>query len=99
MSTEPADPAPDEAWELAAAASLRPEPFGALAYHFGTRRLVFLKTRPLAAVVADLGGHADVRTALAAAGIGPADEPAYLAALGGLARSGIITRRALEVVS
>ena len=24
--------------------SLRPEPFGALAYHFGTRRLSFLKT-------------------------------------------------------
>jgi putative mycofactocin binding protein MftB len=23
--------------------SLRPEPFGALAYHYGTRRLVFLK--------------------------------------------------------
>ncbi len=31
--------------------ALRPEPFGALAYHFGTRRLSFLKTRKLLAVV------------------------------------------------
>ena len=29
--------------------ALRPEPFGALAYHFGTRRLSFLKSRKLLA--------------------------------------------------
>ena len=33
----------DEPWRLDDAVSLRPEPFGALAYHFGTRRLSFLK--------------------------------------------------------
>ena len=30
------------------------EPFGALAYHFGTRRLSFLKSRTLLAVVEGL---------------------------------------------
>jgi len=28
-----------EAWRLDGSVALRPEPFGALAYHFGTRRL------------------------------------------------------------
>jgi len=35
-------------WRLNPAVALRPEPFGALAYHFGNRRLSFLKTRALA---------------------------------------------------
>ena len=34
--------------------SLRPESFGALAYHFGTRRLSFLKSRTLLDVVESL---------------------------------------------
>ena len=33
----------DEAWALSPSVALRPEPFGALAYHFGNRRLTFLK--------------------------------------------------------
>ena len=33
-----------EAWRLDGSVALRPEPFGALAYHFGTRKLSFLKT-------------------------------------------------------
>ena len=35
----------NRAYRLNPAVSLRPEPFGALAYHFGNRRLSFLKTR------------------------------------------------------
>jgi putative mycofactocin binding protein MftB len=32
-------------WALDPQVALRPEPFGALAYNFTTRRLSFLKTR------------------------------------------------------
>jgi putative mycofactocin binding protein MftB len=45
--------------------ALRPEPFGALAYHFGTRRLSFLKTRTLLAVVQALADHLTAREACA----------------------------------
>ena len=41
----------DRALELAPRVALRPEPFGALAYHYDTRRLVFLKDRDLVRVV------------------------------------------------
>jgi len=33
----------DAAWRLHPQVALRPEPFGALLYHFGTRRLSFLQ--------------------------------------------------------
>jgi len=33
----------DSACELHPQVALRPEPFGALAYHYGNRKLVFLK--------------------------------------------------------
>ena len=39
------------AYRLNPAATLRPELFGALAYHFGNRRLSFLKSRQLVTVV------------------------------------------------
>jgi putative mycofactocin binding protein MftB len=41
----------ERGWALDPQVALRPEPFGALAYHFGTRRLSFLKTPTLRAVV------------------------------------------------
>jgi putative mycofactocin binding protein MftB len=44
----------DRGWRLAPQVALRPEPFGALAYHFGTRRLSFLKSRILFDVVTTL---------------------------------------------
>ena len=45
---------------------MRPEPFGALLYHFGTRRLSFLKDRRLLDVVRRLDGATSVDEALAA---------------------------------
>ena len=48
---------------------MRPEPFGALLYHFGTRRLSFLKTPQLVDVVTGLEHHPDVHAALDAAGV------------------------------
>ncbi|MGZ4444278.1 MAG: mycofactocin biosynthesis chaperone MftB [Nocardioidaceae bacterium] len=45
----------DQAWRLGDSVELRPEPFGALAYDFRTRRLAFLKTSELAHVARRLG--------------------------------------------
>jgi putative mycofactocin binding protein MftB len=73
--------------------SVRPEPFGALVYHFGTRKLSFLKTLPLVEVVTGLASHPDVHSAIAAAGVAEAQRPAYLKALAGLAASGTIEPR------
>jgi putative mycofactocin binding protein MftB len=73
--------------------ALRPEPFGALVYHFGTRRLSFLKTPQLVAVVSGLADQPDVHAALDAAGVDPAQRPAYLRALAGLAGNGTIVAR------
>ena len=70
--------------------AVRPEPFGALVYHFGTRRLSFLKTPQLVAVVCGLADHPDVHAAIDAAGVESAQRPAYLQALAGLADNGTI---------
>jgi putative mycofactocin binding protein MftB len=80
----------DEIWALDHAVALRPEPFGALAYHFGNRKLVFLKRPDLVAVVRALGEGLLVRDALVSAGVAETNWPAYLAALGGLAESRMI---------
>jgi putative mycofactocin binding protein MftB len=73
--------------------ALRPEPFGALVYHFGTRRLSFLKTQQLVDVVSGLERHPDVHSALDAAGVAEEQLPAYLRALAGLAANGTIEER------
>ncbi|KQW47379.1 mycofactocin system protein MftB [Nocardioides sp. Root1257] len=83
----------DEQWALAPSVALRPEPFGALAYHFGNRKLIFLKRPELVAVVRALGEADDVRAALVAAGVPEAGWPSYLAALEGLAASDMIRAR------
>ena len=83
----------DEAWTLSPGVALRPEPFGALAYHFGNRRLTFLKRPLLVEVVRSLGDASSVRCALAAAGVPAADLPAYVAALRGLAAADMIRPR------
>ncbi|MEE4021516.1 mycofactocin biosynthesis chaperone MftB [Gordonia sp. PKS22-38] len=92
----PVDPAPfdiDAAWELNPKVALRPEPFGALLYHFGTRKLSFLKNLTVVGIVQSLADHRSADEALAAAGIEAAERPLYLQALRALADSGMITRR------
>jgi mycofactocin biosynthesis protein MftB len=83
-------------WRRAPSVAVRPEPFGALVYHFGTRKLSFLKSRTLLTVVESLAEHPSADAALAAAGVSDAQRPAYLQALGDLARSRMIERRAEE---
>ena len=82
-----------EAWSLSPLVALRPEPFGALAYHFGNRRLVFLRRPELVTVVRRLDNAADVREALVAAGVPERHWPAYAGALARLARADLIRRR------
>jgi mycofactocin biosynthesis protein MftB len=80
-------------WRLNPAVALRPEPFGALAYHFGNRRLSFLKTRPLVTVVRLLESYDSAAEALAAAGVPARERARYAAALAALADSEVIDAR------
>ncbi len=70
--------------------AIRPEPFGALLYHFGTRKLSFLKNRTILTVVESLAEHPDVRSALTAAGVDSEHEAPYLHALSVLASSNML---------
>ena len=63
----------DEAWALSPSVALRPEPFGALAYDFHTRRLSFLKTPVLVDVVRRLEDEPTVADALRWAGVEASD--------------------------
>jgi mycofactocin biosynthesis protein MftB len=89
----PGDELLDEAWALSPGVALRPEPFGALAYHFGNRRLTFLKRPELVEAVRALEASSTVRSALTAARVPEAQFPAYLAALRGLAAADMIRPR------
>ena len=83
----------DRPWQLHPQVSVRPERFGALLYHFGTRRLSFLKSPALLAVVRELGDAPSAREACRQAGLAEAELPAYAAALATLASSQMIRPR------
>jgi putative mycofactocin binding protein MftB len=72
---------------------VRPEPFGALLYHFGTRRLSFLKDRRLLAVVQELAHAPSAREACTAAGVGAGELRAYERALARLAETDMLRER------
>jgi mycofactocin biosynthesis protein MftB len=78
---------PERGWRLHPQVAVRPEPFGALLYHFGTRKLSFLKDRTILTVVQSLGDHSDARSACRAAGVEESGQRPYLYALGVLAES------------
>lgn len=79
---------PDVAWKLSPDVALRPESFGALAYHFGNRKLSFLKTPGLVEVVQQLAEHPTARSAVHALREG--DRASYLKALASLASTEMI---------
>jgi putative mycofactocin binding protein MftB len=81
------------AWALDDRVALRQESFGALAYHFGTRRLSFLKHPQLVRVVEGLSEHPTAGDALRAAGVPAEREAAMTRALGTLAETGMIVPR------
>jgi mycofactocin biosynthesis protein MftB len=82
----------DAPWQVHPQVSIRPERFGALLYHFGTRKLSFLKSPELLDVVNGLGEQPTARDAITAAGVG-AESAKYGAALGTLAASQMICPR------
>jgi mycofactocin biosynthesis protein MftB len=83
----------DRRWRLDERVAMRPERFGALLYHFGTRRLSFVKSQRVLAVVRALAEHPTARDACAAAGVGPAELPAVTKALAALADARMLTER------
>ena len=66
----------------ASSVALRPEPFGALVYHFGNRKLSFLKSKTLVSVVEALGDHPSAAAALTACGVTDAQRPVEVVLLG-----------------
>jgi len=89
-------PAPNfdltQPWRLAPAVALRPEAFGALAYHYGNRRLVFLKSPELVALVEALE-HYDSAQAAIEDRIAAPQAASYQAALASLAASEVLVVR------
>jgi len=73
--------------------ALRPEPFGALAYHYGNRRLTFLRSADLVTIVRSLCHHESVDATLLANHIEARQRPALERALESLAKSEVIRPR------
>ena len=81
---------PEQRYGLHPQVALRPEPFGALAYHYGNRRLTFLRSDRLVTLVRALDAHGSVTEALSASSFPPERWPSVLTALAQLARSEVI---------
>jgi putative mycofactocin binding protein MftB len=85
-------------WRLDRQVAIRPEPFGAVAYHFGTRRLSFLKSRKLLDVVRALDEQPTALAACRSAGVTEHELPVYRRALETLASSGMVVEHSSLVV-
>lgn len=83
----------DKAWQVHPQVAVRPESFGALLYHFGTRRLSFLKDPRLLTVVQGLAAAPTAREACAAAGLDDSQIPAFGRALQTLVDTDMISER------
>ena len=93
VSTEP--PTVDafdtsRAYHLHPRVALRPEPFGALAYHYDSRRLNFLRSPDLVAVVKQLTDHGSIDATLVACDVDERRRPTFRRALEKLAASKFI---------
>ncbi|MDG3011700.1 mycofactocin biosynthesis chaperone MftB [Rhodococcus sp. D2-41] len=82
----------DARWRLHPQVALRPEPFGALLYHFGTRKLSFLKNKKMVSLVQSLPEHPDARAACLAADVDDSNSSIYVRALATLAQSHMLVR-------
>jgi putative mycofactocin binding protein MftB len=82
----------DEPLALSPSVALRPEPFGALAYHFGNRRLTFLKRPELVSVVQGLDGLRSLADVLAACGVPAWQWPVFAETVERLVDSDMVIR-------
>jgi mycofactocin biosynthesis protein MftB len=73
--------------ELNSQVALRPEPFGALAYHYGNRKLIFLKHPDVVRVVRELDGRSSLADTLRSCAIAEHRWPSFEAALTALTES------------
>ena len=80
----------DRRLRLAPQVAVRPERFGALLYHLGTRRLSFLKEPRLLAAVEAMDGTRTAAEALELAGVAPAERATYARALTTLESTGML---------
>ena len=76
--------------------ALRPEPFGALAYHYGNRRLVFLKHPDMVAVARALGQYDTFADALRSCGVAEARWPSFVSAFQSLQESQVVVARTTQ---
>ena len=83
----------DRRFDLDPQVALRPEPFGALAYHYGNRKLIFLKHPDVVRVVRALGDHDTLAATLRACEIDEARWPSFESALAALTRSEMLHER------
>ena len=83
----------DAPYRLHANVAVRPEPFGALVYHYGNRKLVFLNSHRMVAVVRSLDAAPSINAALDTSGVAIAKRPRYLEALDRLLVSDMIVRQ------
>jgi mycofactocin biosynthesis protein MftB len=83
----------DLAYEKHPRVAIRREEFGGLAYHYDTRRLLFLKSLALVDVVEALAAYPTAARALAAC-VPSGQVPACAAALPRLLAAGVIRARA-----
>lgn len=73
--------------------ALRPEPFGALAYHYGNRRLVFLKHPDMVRVAQQLDQYPSLAATLDACHIDPKRWASFTQAFQSLHESQVIRER------
>ncbi len=81
------------AWRLHHRVALRPEPFGAMAYHYDNRRLNFLRSPDLVRLVETLENFESARSAFDALGLDSQRWPAFERALASLAVSDFLETR------
>ena len=87
---------PSRAYRLHPNVAVRPEPFGALVYHYGNRKLVFLKSPRMVQVVRALNDSSSINDALDRSKVPAASRTNYLAALRSLYASDMIVADACQ---
>lgn len=88
----------DDRYRLADGVAIRPERFGGLVYDYHTRRLYFIHSHHVAALVGELTGDEPLGDALAAfrhrRGLTDADAERLIGSLASLQKIGVVVRAA-----